>query len=106
LAIPISTMNQVFGLTGVSLIPVGVLWLTLSKYRFAFAITTIIINTFLILIIALFAALSVGKAFGILVILLWVFTVALLIPKVKQFKRADSKRIRPLTPFYIVCNFS
>jgi hypothetical protein len=35
LAIPISTMIQVFGLVGLALVAVGVLWLPMPKYRFA-----------------------------------------------------------------------
>ena len=38
LAMPISTMIQVFGLVGLSLVPVGILWLTIPKYMFGFAI--------------------------------------------------------------------
>lgn len=102
LAIPISSMIQLFGLVGLSLIPVGALWLTMPKYRFGFAITSIIISTFLILIIALFATFSVGKAFGLLVILLWAFIAALLLPKVKQLKGETQKKIH-LFPLYLIC---
>ncbi|MEQ1587287.1 MAG: hypothetical protein ABL895_15465 [Cyclobacteriaceae bacterium] len=101
LAIPISTMIQVFGLVGLSLVPVGILWLTMPKYRFGFAITSIIISTFIILLIALFATLSVGKAFGLLVILLWTFIVAILLPKAKQFKVQPSNKFY-FQPLYLI----
>jgi hypothetical protein len=102
LAMPISNMIQVFGLVGLSLIPVGILWLTIPKYRFGFAMTSIIISSFLILIIALFATLSVGKAFGLLVILLWAFIAAVLLPKVKQLKGQTQQKIDSF-PLYLIC---
>jgi len=92
LAVPISTMIQVFGLVGFGLVPVGTLWLLIPKYKFGFAITTLIIGTFVILIIALFATLSVGKSFGVLTILLWTFSIILLMPKIKSEKlNAENK---------------
>ena len=101
LAIPISTMIQVFGLVGLVLVPVGVLWLVMPKYRFGFAITALIIGTFVILIISLFAILSVGKSFGILTLLLWTFTVILLIPKIKSFKEQTKNKANWL-PVYLI----
>lgn len=86
LAVPISTMIQVFGLAGLGLVPVGALWLLIPKYKFGFAITTLIIGSFVILIISLFATLSVGKSFGVLTILLWTFCIILLMPKLKSLK--------------------
>ena len=84
LAVPISTMIQVFGLVGLGLVPVGALWLLIPKYKFGFAITALIIGTFVILIISLFATLSVGKSFGVLSILLWMLCIVVLIPKIKS----------------------
>lgn len=101
LAIPISTMIQLFGLVGLLLVPVGILWLTMPKYQFGFAITSIIISTFVILLIALFATLSVGKSFGLLVILLWIFIVAIVLPKAKQFKGQPSSKFY-FQPLYLI----
>ncbi|HOZ96937.1 MAG TPA: hypothetical protein PLS07_07505 [Niabella sp.] len=102
LAMPISTMIQVFGLVGLSLVPVGILWLTIPKYMFGFAIAAMVVSTIILLIISLFAILSVGKAFGLLTILLWTFILTLVIPKVKQLKGQASKKF-VLLPFYLIC---
>lgn len=101
LAVPISTMIQVFGLVGLGLVPVGALWLLIPKYKFGFAITTLIIGTFVILIISLFATLSVGKSFGVLTLLLWTFTVILLIPKIKSLKEQTQNKTNWL-PIYLI----
>jgi hypothetical protein len=101
LALPISTMIQVFGLVGLGLVPVGALWLLIPKYKFDFAITTLIIGTFVILIIALFATLSVGKSFGVLTILLWTFSIILLMPKIKSEKLNAENKYNWL-PVYLI----
>lgn len=101
LALPLSTMIQVFGLVGLLLVPVGLLWLTLPKYHFGFAVTSILVSTFVILVIALFATLSVGKAFGLLVILLWILIVVIWLPKAKPSKAQPSKQFCFL-PLYLI----
>jgi len=101
LAIPISTMIQVFGLAGLALVPVGVLWLVMPKYKFGFAITALIISTLVILIICLFATLSVGYSLGVLILLLWTFMVILLIPKIKSLKEQTQNKVIWL-PVYLI----
>ena len=101
LALPISTMIQVFGLVGLGLVPVGVLWLLIPKYKFGFAITSLIIGIFVTLIISLFATLSVGKSFGFLTILFWMFCVILIIPKIKSLKLNSENKCNWL-PVYLI----
>lgn len=100
LAMPVSIMLQVFGLAGLTLVPVGILWLAMPGYKFGFAITTLIVATFVILIISLFAALSVGKSFGVLTLLLWMTVVIFLIPKLRSLKKQE-KRMYWL-PVYLI----
>ena len=101
LAIPISTMIQVFGLAGLSLVPVGILWAVMPQYRFGFAIAALIVSTITIFVISLFATLSVGKAFGLLTIFLWIFISMLLISKVKQLK-GETLITFEWVPFYLI----
>ena len=101
LAVPISTMIQVFGLVGLFLVPLGILWLMMPKYRFGFAIASIIASTVIVLLLALFATLSVGKAFGILVILLWTFIAAMLVPKAIQLRGQPPGKFNFL-PLYLI----
>lgn len=101
LAVPISTGIQVFGLVGLALVPVGILWLIKPKYSFAFSISALIVSTFVILVICLFATLSVGKSLGILILLLWTFSLILLIPKIKSLKVQTQNKASWL-PFYLI----
>ncbi|MEZ4904538.1 MAG: hypothetical protein R2822_23710 [Spirosomataceae bacterium] len=63
LAMPISTMIQVFGLVGLALVPIGILWLVIPKYRFGFAIMALIISTFVILCYLSFCYVECWKIF-------------------------------------------
>lgn len=101
LAMPISTMIQVFGVVGLLLVPVGILWLMMSKFRFGFAVAAVIVSTFIILLIALFATLSVGKAFGLLMILLWICIAAILLNQARQLKGQSSDKFY-FQPLYLI----
>lgn len=101
LALPISIMIQVFGITGLTLIPLGILWLIMPKFRFVFAVTVLVVISFITLINSLFATLSVGKSFGILTLLLWIFIILFLIPKVKSLKAPAQKKAGWL-PVYLI----
>jgi hypothetical protein len=102
LAMPISIMIQLLGIIGLILVPVGILWLAMPKFRYVFAIATVIVSSFVALVMALFAALSVGYSFGILALLLWIFVVSLLIPQIKSLKERTGQRAN-WQPFYLIC---
>jgi hypothetical protein len=101
LAVPLSTMAQVFGVVGLPLSLVGLLWLLMPRYKVAFVITYLVLATFVALIIALFAALSVGNAFGILTVVVWVYVLLWQIPKLKKLKSTHSHLFN-CTPWYLV----
>jgi len=101
LAVPLSTMVQVFGVVGLALVPVGLLWLIVPRYGFPLALLATAIGTGVALILALFATLSVGNAFGVLTVATWVYILVRLLPGLKHLRRADHRRCGP-TPFYLV----
>ena len=101
LAVPLSTMAQVFGIVGISLAIAGLFWLIMPKYKFAFSILSVIGGTFVLLVLALFATLSVGIAFGILTISILIYILVKLIPKLKYLKNADNNHFNP-TPLYLM----
>lgn len=101
LAVPLSTMAQVFGVVGLALVPGGLLWLTMPRFGFAFAVLSTVAGTFVALILGLFATLSVGKSFGVLMLAAWVYVLVRLIPKLKRLKRAEVRKFHP-APVYLV----
>lgn len=101
LAVPLSTMVQVFGVVGLALVPGGVLWLILPRYGLAFAVLTMAVGTGIALILALFATLSVGNAFGVLTLAAWVYVLARWIPRLKRPSSAEDRRLHP-APLYLV----
>ena len=102
LAVPLSTMAQVFGVVGLALVPGGLLWLTMPRFGFALSILSTAVGTGVALILALFATLSVGNAFGVLTLASWVYVLVGLIPKLKRLKRPESSGFHP-APVYLVC---
>jgi len=101
LAIPISTIIQVFGLVGLSFVPIGILWMAIPKYRFGFAIAAIIVSFFITLILALFATLSVGKSFGIVILFIWIIIATLLLPQIKKLKILTGNKF-DFFPLYLI----
>lgn len=101
LAVPLATMAQVFGVVGLALVPGGLLWLARPRYGFALSVWTAAVGTFIALILALFATLSVGNAFGVLTLGAWVYLLFRLIPKLKRLKNTADPGFHP-TPLYLV----
>jgi len=102
LAVPLSTMAQVFGVVGLALVPGGLLWLIMPRYGFALAVLSMVVGTGLALILALFATLSVGNAFGVLTLAAWVLMLVQLIPAARRLRRAGASG-RRVAPMYLVC---
>jgi hypothetical protein len=102
LAVPLSTMAQVFGVVGLALVPGGVLWLIMPRHGFVLAVLATAVGTGIALILALFATLSVGNAFGVLTLAAWVFMLGQVIPAVRRLRRAGGSG-RRFAPVYLVC---
>ena len=101
LAVPISTMTQSFGVVGLPLTLVGLLWVMMPGRRLIFAIMTMVLGTFVSFILALFATLSVGNAFGILTLAVWVYIGFQLIPKLRHLKKLEVDHFNPF-PLYLI----
>lgn len=101
LGVPLSTIVQVFGVVGLPLVLVGLLWLMMPSRGFAFAIVALTVGTAVALIIALFATLSVGNSFGILTVAIWGYVVFQQISRVKRLKEAGGSAFNP-APLYLV----
>jgi len=101
LAWPLSTMAQVFGVVGLPLVPVGLVWLVVPRYGFGLAIISVVIGTGAALVLALFATLSVGNAFGVLTLAVWAASVLQLWPYVAHRRRADEGSFNP-APLYLI----
>lgn len=102
LAVPLSTMAQVFGVIGLVLVPGGVLWLVRPAWTFALAAWSTLAATCVALVLALFATLSVGNAFGVLTLGAWMLALFRMVPAVARLKRESAWSIHP-APLYLVC---
>ncbi len=102
LALPLSTIAQVFGLVGLALVPGGVLWLVMPRRRFPLAVFTTAVGAGVALILALVATLSAGNAFGGLTLAAGTYALARLIPGLKPLKSTGDRPFHP-APLYLVC---
>ena len=96
LAVPLSTMVQVLGVLGLLLVPVGLSWLVMPRHGFAHAVLSVSAGTFVALVLALFATLSVGYAFGMLTLAIWVYVDAQLLPRLRRARRAEGDPFNPV----------
>lgn len=102
LAVPLSTMAQVFGVVGLALVPGGLLWLIMPRFGFALSVLSTAVGTCVALILALFATLSVGNSFGVLTLAAWVCVLVQLMPRLKRLRHAERGGFHP-APVYLVC---
>jgi len=102
LAVPLSTMAQVFGVVGLGLVPGGLLWLIRPRFGYALSVLSMAVGTCVALILALFATLSVGNAFGVLTLAVFLSAFIRLSALIRRLKSTLNSRFHP-TPFYLVC---
>lgn len=101
LAVPLSTMVQVFGVVGMALVPVGAVWLMVPRRGFVVAALATFVGTGIALILALFATLGVGNAFGVLTLAVWGCVLVRLIPRLKRLRGLKPRRLHPV-PLYLI----
>lgn len=100
LALPVSIMIQALGWVGLPLVLVGLIWLAAPKRAFPLAIAAALFGTFVVLITALLATLSVGKILGALAFLVGAGLIAVFISQIKTL-RNYSGVFNP-TPVYLI----
>ena len=114
LAVPLSTIAQLFGAAGLLLVPIGVVWGVYEARKrgrnrnapktargYYFAMASLIAASILALALSLFISLGIGMAFGVLTLALWLYAVSRLIPRLQLLKRAEPESINP-APLYLL----
>ena len=113
LATTLSFMAQLFGLAGLLLVPVGLLWLlyelslrakkntltSIGTYRFAVA--AILTSCLVAFVISLGAFGNNNRSFGIFTVILCTYVVWKVLPRLKQLKNQQNRRLHP-APFYLM----
>jgi hypothetical protein len=115
LAVALSTMAQVFGVLGLLLVPVGLVWLMYevrkaarlkrglpTKARgFAFALASVIVFALIVLAVALVGVATAGIALGMALVAVALYALNRLIPRLKQLKAAESMTFN-MAPLYFL----
>lgn len=114
LAVTLSFMAQLLGVTGVLLVPIGALWwvhelrkrsrrrhnFQLQDREYIFALASVVAASIVAAIVALGAASSIGFSFGVIALGLWACAVGRLWPRLKALKREEAAAFQP-APLYL-----
>lgn len=115
LAFGLSAMVQVFGITGLLLVPVGVLWwgfdfrnglrrrrnLPAKEHSHHFALAALLVGSLVMLIVVLAGAMTAGFSLGLLTFGAWLYISVRLIPQIKRLRVETTNRLHP-APAYLM----
>ena len=116
LAVTLSAMSQLFGMAGLMLVPLGLLWLIYEVRKRAsrnwklsakprgyhFAIASVVASSIVAIVVSLGAFVNIGLSLGIGTLALWTYIVSRLVPRLKLLKNAESGDCNP-APLYLIC---
>lgn len=116
LAVTLSLMAQVFGMAGLLLVPIGLLWLIYESMKRTqkdwkltgkvkschFAIAALAASIIVAIAVSLGAFGNNNRTLGIITLVFCAYIILKLIPKLRQMKNSENKKFNP-TPFYLIC---
>ena len=107
LAVPLSTMCQVFGIVGLLLVPIGALWVAsgysarLARHQYGIAVVALIASTIVWLMSSVGALIGSGPLLGAAVVVLWIYVVIRIWPRLRRLKTATPGTTSPVA-FYLL----
>jgi hypothetical protein len=110
LAVTLSAMARMFGVAGLLLVPIGVLWL-IYEFRqrtskpvgaYYFALAALVAASLVAMVIVLGAFIHLGFSSGFITLAWWGCVVIRLAPGLKRLKTAARRSAHP-APLYLVC---
>lgn len=114
LAMPLSTVVQLFSVAGLFLVPIGILWLvyevrkqtqksknfSITDKGYYFAMVAMILFSLFAILISLITFWGISMSLGLFTCLLWLFAVSKWMPKLKLLRHAEMGHFNP-TPLYL-----
>jgi hypothetical protein len=115
LALPLSTMTQASGVLGLLLLPVGIPWLVyelrqqarrkrglpVKARRLFFMLAALAAASVVVLGLSLVGLATVGLSWCVLVLALWLYVVARLVPGLRREMAAETARLHPAPPYLV-----
>lgn len=115
LAMTISTMLQVFGIAGLLLVAIGLLWgiyelrqagrrqqnQPVTARGFYFALVALIVGSLVMFILAEVAMATGALSFGVVLLAIWLYILGNVVPRWRAMKQNAPKGINP-APLYLV----
>jgi hypothetical protein len=108
LAAPLSLMSQVFGVTGLILVPVGALWLASAYWRplagkqHGIAVAALVIASTVWFTVLLAAIATSGALLGVAGLLLWIYVVVRLRTRFRTLKSTPPVSMNPIALYVLV----
>lgn len=100
--ITVSLLLQIFGIVGMLLVVVGIIWFAWgSNRKYLFAWASVITASLVAFVLCLVAMASMGRALALIMAVIWGGVLCQLIPKVKSLKSSVDKNIN-LIPLYLI----
>ena len=105
MAVPLSMMAQLFGIVGLVLVPIGILWLAAEysdwrKRRFIFAITALVASSLVWCLVSV-AGMLESLSLGLLSLVLWAYVLFRLVPRLRPTRTSPPERVSAV-PLYLV----
>ncbi|MEJ7809594.1 MAG: hypothetical protein WKG32_04170 [Gemmatimonadaceae bacterium] len=107
LAVLLSVMAQLFGKLGLSLVPVGALWMASGYWsrsagkHYGFAIAALIVASVVWAIVSFGALVSTGLSLGLGALALWAYVVSRATPRLRLLKSAPPRPTSAI-PLYLI----
>ncbi len=115
LAVSLSAMAQMFGIVGLLLVPMGVLWLAYELRKrerskrslptrargYHLALASMVASSIVALILSLGAFMGISLSLGFLTLALWLYIFSRLTPGLKLMKKVEAEDFNPV-PLYLV----
>ena len=97
IAMPLSTLIQSFGITGLPLAVFGICWLFFPKRHKLFANISLYLGSVIAIFGAFIACLAAGKLFGVLILAVWACVFIRIRKRIKQFTDQDASPFIPVS---------
>lgn len=114
LAVALSAMAQVFGIVGLLLVPIGVLWFLYELWQvrrrkrnlptkggFVFVLAAVVVASLVVVAIAFVGAANAGLSIGLLTIGLWIYIVSRLRSTVWALRKTGREQFN-FAPLYLI----
>lgn len=108
MAAPLSLMSQVFGVSGLLLMPVGAVWVASAHWRplvgkqYGIALVALGLSSLVWFTVLLGAVATSGPVLAVLGVVLWMYAVAWCIPRLQRSRSVPRATASPIAIYFLI----